>query len=203
MSLANPELRKTPCFSFPELCASSAIISDGLKLMLWKNNTSKFIPGRQTSYSTYDQSIIRNILFPIIASQSLYRELSFPVFEADELTRVYYKLVAYSRGINCYSNQCCSLTTYIHPNCWIFCICVDCIYMVMFTYCVVCSVLTWISANMCKGTATASPFPQKHTLRFTEFMFSLYFTHFRTPPAYSFYSIQLFYNTTLTAITLN
>lgn len=193
MSFANPELWKTPCFSFSELCASSAIISDGLKFLLRKNNTPKFIPGRQTSYSTYDQSIIRNILFPIIASQSLYRELSFRVFIADELTCVYYKLVAYSRGINYYSNQCCSLTTDIHPNCWIFYIFMDCIYMLMFTYCIVCKFC--VNVDFCKYVQEHGhciPLPTKTYLKIQNkiatkiaLLHSVYFTHYSTPPVSS------------------
>lgn len=67
------------------LCACTAVTSDGLKLLLQKI-TSESTPRRQTLCSTYDQSIIRTIRFPIIASYSPYRVLSFPVCRADVLT---------------------------------------------------------------------------------------------------------------------
>lgn len=75
---------------------------------------------RLNSSSAYDQSVIRNIQFPIIAGSSSYVELSFLGSRAEELKYVYYKLVVYSLRINYYSNQCCSLPRHIHPNCWIF-----------------------------------------------------------------------------------
>lgn len=116
------------------LCASTAVTSDGLKLLLQKI-TSEFTHRRQTLCSTYDQSIIRTIWFPIIASYSPYRVLSFPVCRADILTCLIW-LVAYSHWINYYSNQSCSQTKYIHTNCLIFSVCVDCIYIDAFTCCI-------------------------------------------------------------------